>query len=144
MKRILAISIATLVAVSALGAGLASAKTVATVGTHKTSVGTILVDARGFTIYTFSKDARNQDACIKINGCIALWTPVTASGKPVAGAGVKASLLGSILIKGGKQVTYAGHPLYTYTGDSHPAETDYVNTSQSGGIWLAVSPSGAR
>jgi predicted lipoprotein with Yx(FWY)xxD motif len=110
---------------------------------HRTSVGTILVNGRGFTVYAFTKDGRNRDACEGIRGCASVWPPVTSSGKAIAGPGVKASLIGSITIPGGaKQVTYAGHPLYTYVGDSGPAQTAYVNFAAFGGHWPALNAAG--
>jgi predicted lipoprotein with Yx(FWY)xxD motif len=52
-------------------------------------------------------------------------------------------LIGTIrLANGKKQVTYAGHPLYTYVGDSAPGQTYYVNFFQFGGYWPAVNASG--
>ncbi|MFL5823941.1 MAG: hypothetical protein ACJ764_10915 [Solirubrobacteraceae bacterium] len=105
--------------------------------------GKILVNRRGFTLYAYSKDTRNKDACQDFPGCLGLWPAVTTKGKPVAGRGVKQSLLGTIKLKSGKrQVTYNGHPLYSYIGDSSPHQTSYINQFQSGGKWPAVSPSG--
>jgi predicted lipoprotein with Yx(FWY)xxD motif len=140
-------------AAGALAGGVATAATAATataarsatVKLASTSLGKILVDGSGFTVYVFSKDGRNQDTCIKVSGCTAVWPPLTTSGRPSAGRGVKSSLLGTISIgHGRKQVTYDGHALYTYTGDSGPAQTDYVGQSASGGVWDAITASGAR
>jgi len=108
-----------------------------------TRVGTILVNGRGRTVYAFTRDSRNRDACQQLSGCTRFWPPVTSAGRPIAGSGVKSSLLGTITIKGGaKQVTYAGHPLYTYSGDSGPGQTGYVNASAFGGHWPALNASG--
>jgi predicted lipoprotein with Yx(FWY)xxD motif len=110
---------------------------------RRTGVGTILVNGRGRTVYAFTRDSRNKDACQQISGCLRVWPPVTSAGRPIAASGVKPSLLGTITIKGGaKQVTYAGHPLYTYIGDSGPAQTSYVNFSAFGGRWPALNASG--
>jgi predicted lipoprotein with Yx(FWY)xxD motif len=110
---------------------------------RKTSVGTILVNARGRTLYAFSRDGHNRDACAKITNCLAAWPAVTTSGAPVAGKGVRRGLIGTIVLKRGvRQVTYAGHPLYTYIGDSAPAQTYYVNFFQYGGFWPAVNAAG--
>ena len=112
---------------------------------RKTRIGTILVNGGGRTVYMFTRDSRNKDTCQAISGCTRFWPPVTSGGKPVAGSGVKSSLLSTITIKGGaKQVTYAGHPLYTYSGDSGPAQTSYVNASAFGGRWPAVNSSGGQ
>jgi predicted lipoprotein with Yx(FWY)xxD motif len=115
-----------------------------TVHVVKSSDGAILVNSKGLTLYMFSADAKNKDNCIKQSGCASNWPPLTVSGKPTAGSGAKASLLGTISISGGKkQVTYAGHPLYTFTGDSSPAATDYIGQQGFGGTWYGVSASGS-
>jgi Secreted repeat of unknown function len=65
------------------------------------------------------------------------------SGKPGVGAGMRRSLVGTIKLAGGaRQVTYAGHPLYTYIGNSGPGDTSYVGLSQVGGMWLALTAAG--
>ena len=105
--------------------------------------GKILANAKGFTIYAFTRDATNKDKCVAIKGCKQTWPPVTTTGKPVAGTGVKQSLLGTITVPGvGKQVTYNGHPLYTYSADGGPHQTFYVNFSMFGGRWPAVNAQG--
>lgn len=145
MKRLQIIAVAGAILASALSAGLASASSPVKLGLHKTSVGTILVDSRGFTVYAFSRDMRNQDICLNIGGCAAAWPPLTTAAKPIAGPGLKRSLIGTISIKGGaKQVTYAGHPLYTYVGDTSPGSTEYVNVTASGGRWPALSGAGSE
>jgi predicted lipoprotein with Yx(FWY)xxD motif len=122
-------------------AGAASAGT--KIDLRSTHDGKILVNGGGFTLYAFTKDAAKRDNCMKVSGCIAVWSPLTTTGSPVAGPGVKASLLGTIPYKGSlKQVTYAGHPLYTYKGDDGPGATEYIGASQSGGRWPALSASG--
>jgi predicted lipoprotein with Yx(FWY)xxD motif len=114
-----------------------------TVKLAHSSVGSILVDSKGFTLYLFTADKKNSDHCVKVAGCLSAWPALTVSGKPTAGPGVKASLLGTITIKGGKkQVTYNGWPLYLYVNDSSPASTSYVGVSGFGGTWDAVSKSG--
>lgn len=108
------------------------------------SVGQILVDSRGFTVYQFTADHPNTDSCVKVTGCTSAWPPLTVSGQPTAGSGVKKSLLGTIKLPNGRhQVTYAGHPLYTYSLDSSPASTSYIGISAFGGTWLAVSATGS-
>jgi predicted lipoprotein with Yx(FWY)xxD motif len=110
---------------------------------RQTSLGKVLVDKAGFTLYVFTHDSKNRDTCVKISGCTGTWPVIKTKGKPVAGRGVKASLLGTItLAHGVKQVTYAGHPLYGYVGDSGPGQTDYVGQSQFGGTWYAINANG--
>jgi predicted lipoprotein with Yx(FWY)xxD motif len=134
--------------VAAIGTGamatLASASTgPAKLGLRKTSVGTILVNSRGFTLYAFTRDSRNHDACVQIKHCLSLWPVVATRGRPVAGKGVNPHLIGTITLRGGtRQVTYAGHPLYTYAGDTRPGQTFYVNFLQFGGRWPAVNAAG--
>jgi predicted lipoprotein with Yx(FWY)xxD motif len=107
----------------------------------RTSLGKIVENGGGFTVYMFTRDRRNRDNCS--TACKGVWPPVTTSGRPVAGPGIKRALIGTIkLPSGAKQVTYAGHPLYTYTGDGGPGETSYVGFSQFGGVWYAVNAAG--
>lgn len=123
------------------GAGAASRPTVKLA---QSSLGKILVTGSGRTLYAFTRDGRNTDRCLQVRGCTGVWPMLTSAHKPTAGPGVKASLLGSISLphRSARQVTYAGHPLYTYSGDSSPAATDYVGISQFGGTWLAVNAAG--
>ena len=143
MKRFGLLIMAVLAVALAFAVSAGAASSAAKVSLRKTSVGTILVNSKGFTLYVFSKDSKNTDACVKIGGCTAIWPPLTTATKPVAGSGVKAGLLGTISYKGNlKQVTYAGHPLYTYTGDSGPGSTSYVNQKAFGGRWPAINAAG--
>ena len=140
MKRILILA-AAIAGVAPATPGLARAHaSSAALQLRKTSVGTILVDARGFTLYAFTKDRRGKDMCATIGGCLSVWPLVTTGGKPIAGRGVASSLIGTVALKGGaRQITYAGHPLYTYSADSGPGQTSYVNVSQFGGRWPALN-----
>ena len=142
MKRIVLPSAA--IAVLALAASApASSNSRATVKAGNTSLGKILERKSGFTLYEFTRDRRNKDTCVSVRGCTATWPPLTTGGKPIAGTGVKSSLLGTItLAHGVKQVTYAGHPLYTYSGDSGPGQTGYVGTPEFGGTWYAGNAAG--
>jgi predicted lipoprotein with Yx(FWY)xxD motif len=111
----------------------------ATVQLRHTSLGNILVNSSGRTLYEFTKDHGNKNSCAAISGCSAAWPSLKASGKPTAGPGLKASLLSTTR---GNQVTYAGHPLYTYSGDSGPGKTSYVGVKAFGGAWYAINASG--
>lgn len=141
-----------LVAVSAVVvAALASASLAIAGGSpqkltlRQTSLGKILVARNGRTVYQFTHDRRNKDTCVGNMDCGTVWPPLTTHGKPIAGPGVKASLLGTItLAHGVKQVTYAGHPLYTYSGDMTQAEVDYIPAMSYGGTWLAINAAGKR
>jgi predicted lipoprotein with Yx(FWY)xxD motif len=114
-----------------------------TIKLGSTSIGKILTKNSGFTIYIFTRDKKNKDSCVKVSGCTDTWPPVTTKAKPIAGRGVKSSLLGTIKLPSGKlQVTYNGKPLYTYVGDFGPRQTDYVGTPQFGGTWYAIDANG--
>jgi predicted lipoprotein with Yx(FWY)xxD motif len=107
-----------------------------------TSLGKVLMTSAGFTLYEFTHDRANVDTCAKIHGCLRVWPALQTSGRPLAGRGVKASLLSSIALPGGaRQVTYAGHPLYTFARDIRGA-TLYVGIPEFGGHWNALRPSG--
>ena len=118
----------------------ANADRAAKIQVRRTGLGKILVDGSGNTLYLFTHDRRNQDTCVKINSCTGTWPMLKTSGKPVAGKGVKSSLLGMIrLAHGVKQVTYRGHPLYTYAFGGGPGDTSYAGTPEFGGTWDAVN-----
>ena len=125
------------------GVPTAHAARAATVQLRNTSLGKILIDASGFTLYEFTRDSRNKDTCVKVSGCSTVWPALSTRGNPTAGSGVKASLLSTIKLPGGaRQVTYAGHPLYRYSEATERAETAYVGVSHFGGKWLAVNAAG--
>jgi len=142
VRRIAVVGLATVALVCALGALAAARSRRPALQLRATRLGRILVDSRGYTVYAFTRDRRNQDACARIPNCLAAW-PVVGPSRPLAGPGVKARLIGTIRLRGGvRQLTYAGHPLYTYIGDSRPAQTTYVNLLQFGGRWPALTASG--
>lgn len=128
---------------SASAASAATHRRPAKILLHKTALGMILVNRSGYTLYAFTKDTKNHDACQNVRACLQVWPAVISNGAPVAGPGVKARLLGTIKLKDGKrQVTYAGQPLYTYIADSSPGQTSYVNIYQFGGRWPALNAAG--
>lgn len=101
-------------------------------------LGHILVDAEGLTLYAFTRDSAEQSACT--GGCSDIWPPLTVEEDPVAGEGVNTDMLGTLTRgDGGIQVTYNGHPLYTYSEDMGPGDT---NGQGFGGSWFVVSPDG--
>ena len=144
-NRLMAVSAALLVLVvtAALAAVTASASGAANVQVkvRTTSLGKILVTAQGHTLYLFAPDKRGKSVCY--GSCASYWPPLLVSGKPSAGVGVNASLLGVTTRKDGKhQVTYNGHPLYTYVGDKAAGKTSGQGLNLSGGLWWVVSPAG--
>jgi len=113
------------------------------VSQRQTSLGKILVSSSGRTLYEFTRDRTNSNMCAPISGCSEAWPPLQSAGRPLAGSGVRSSLLSTIRLAGGaRQVTYAGHPLYLYSGDSGPGETSYVGARAFGGNWYAINSSG--
>ena len=111
------------------------------VSIHKTALGKVLADARGHTLYLFEKDKNGMSSC---NGaCAAYWPAAFTAAKPRAGAGVRASLLGRTKRSDGRrQVTYAGHPLYTFVGDKKAGQTTGEGLTDFGAAWDAIAPNG--
>lgn len=108
---------------------------------QKTSIGKVVANAQGHTLYMFRKDHGTTSACY--GSCATYWPPLVTKGKPVAGAGIKASLLGTSKRKDGKlQVTYKGHPLYAYTLDKKPGQTKGEGSKLFGASWYALTPTG--
>jgi predicted lipoprotein with Yx(FWY)xxD motif len=114
----------------------------ATIGAQSEGdLGTILVDSNGLTIYLFEKDSGSKSACF--GGCAAAWPPVRASGKPTAGSGLNASLIGTTpRSDGAAQVTYNGHPLYLFAGDQSAGQTNGQGLTEFGGSWFALNSAG--
>jgi predicted lipoprotein with Yx(FWY)xxD motif len=114
-----------------------------TVKTASTGVGTILVDGEGKTIYLFQKDRGPQSTCS--GACLAHWPAVTTTGKPQAGSGVTASMLStSKRSDGTTQVTYAGHPLYYFSGDSSAGAMSGQGVAAFGADWYVLGPNGKK
>jgi predicted lipoprotein with Yx(FWY)xxD motif len=105
------------------------------------SLGTFLVDAKGRTLYLWDADKGAMSTC---NGaCATDWPPLTTKVAPKAGTGVKASLLGTSKRSDGTlEVTYAGHPLYYFAGDSSAGQTTGQGSGSFGAPWWVVSPAG--
>jgi len=109
----------------------------------KTTLGRVLVDARGRTLYLFEKDKQGKSACT--GQCAVFWPPLISSGKPLATAGAKASLLGTTKRADGRlQVTYKHHPLYTFVQDTDKGQTNGEEANAFGAEWYAVSAAGAK
>ncbi len=114
----------------------------ATVSLRTTKLGPILVNSKGHTLYLFSKDRNGTSACS--GNCARFWPPLVSQAKPTAGAGVKASLLGTTRRSNGSlQVTYNKHPLYSYTLDKQAGQTHGEGSLAFGAKWYAVSAKGA-
>ena len=114
-----------------------------TVDVRKSDLGTMLTDSTGRTVYLFEKDKGNASTCY--GSCATAWPPLTTSGTPKAGSNVTASALGTTKRKdGSSEVTYHGHPLYYYVGDSGPGSTSGQGVDQFGAEWYVLAPSGNK
>jgi predicted lipoprotein with Yx(FWY)xxD motif len=103
--------------------------------------GRVIADGRGEAFYLFDKESTKKSKCY--GECARAWPPVLTKGRPRAGKGAKAKLLGTTKRTNGKlQATYAGQPLYYYVDDS-PGTILCQDVSEFGGLWLVVKPSGA-
>jgi len=102
------------------------------------SLGKILADGKGKTLYIFTKDGPDQSNCDA--KCLANWPPLVSSGAPKLGPGVDASLIGTaVLADGAKIVTYDHMPLYYFINDTMPGQTSGQDV---GSVWYVVSPDG--
>ena len=113
----------------------------ATVSVADTGLGKILVDSQGKTLYLFEQDTGTKSTCS--GACATAWPPLRASGKPTVGGGAQASLIGTTPRSDGKpQVTYNGHPLYGYQGDSKPGDANGQGINAFGAPWYVLSATG--
>lgn len=104
-------------------------------------LGEILVDSEGLTLYDFHKDKGTTSSCY--GACAAAWPPLLTEGDPQAQGAADRGMLGTTERKDGTvQVTYAGHPLYTYAGDKQPGEANGNDVDQFGAEWYALQPNG--
>jgi predicted lipoprotein with Yx(FWY)xxD motif len=104
-------------------------------------LGMVLVDSKGFVLYDFHKDQGTTSACY--GACAEGWPPLLTEGEPQPSNGANASLLGTTERKDGTtQVTYRGHPLYTFAGDQKPGEANGNAISAFGGQWYALKGNG--
>jgi predicted lipoprotein with Yx(FWY)xxD motif len=136
----LAVAARVLLAVAVAGANPpAPAATGTGTALKTTTIGgtTVLTNARGFTLYSFAPDTPTTSKCY--GSCAAYWPPVT--GTATASPGLPGRV-GTIARTGGsRQLTYDGHPLYTYIGDSGPGQAKGNNLNLNGGLWHEVSVS---
>ena len=121
----------------------APAATGAVVATATTGLGETLVDGNGHTVYRFANDTGSTSTC---NGeCANDWPPVAApDNMPATAPGVTAQLGSTTRDDGSKQLTVAGHPVYTFEGDTAPGQTNGNGVTLNGGRWSAVAPTGSK
>jgi predicted lipoprotein with Yx(FWY)xxD motif len=119
-----------------------SSAAASTVNLRNTSVGRILVDGKGRTLYLFEADKPNMSNCSA--ACLSLWPVLPSQGKPHAGPGVMAAKLGTTTTSGKQQVTYNGHPLYHYAGDQKAGDTTGQGLNQFGAKWYVLAATGNK
>jgi predicted lipoprotein with Yx(FWY)xxD motif len=153
-KRLVSAALTTIliagIAVIVLAVGGGSAKTPphptaagSAIGTRITSLGTTLVDAQGRTLYLFEGDRANVSRLSSAG--LSVWPRFTGSATVKAVNGAQASKLGMITSPSGvRQVTYGGHPLYYYVGDTKPGSTRGQRLNQFGALWYVLDASGKR
>jgi predicted lipoprotein with Yx(FWY)xxD motif len=156
--RLLAVVLLALLGLVAAGCGGSSASSAPKSGvagaSHSTSsvavttrklsgLGTVLVNAKGRTLYAFMKDQQRHVTCT--GACASIWLPLKwkGAGKPTAGGAAKSALLGTDMNpSGGRVVTYNKWPLYTYSGDTAAGQHKGEGLNLNGGRWYVMSPSG--
>jgi predicted lipoprotein with Yx(FWY)xxD motif len=121
------------------GHGGSGSVSIKTMGTSK---GTVLATAAGLTLYWFAKDTARRSDCT--GSCASYWPPLMGSATAAAGTSLPRGF-GTIKRADGKtQITYDGHPLYTYTGDRSAGQITGNDLDASGGLWWAITPSGSE
>jgi len=106
-----------------------------------TALGMILTTGRGLTVYAFEADHGTTSACT--GACAAAWPPVTIGGARITVPGGAGALAGQITRPGGvHQLTYAGHPLYTFAGDAGPGATNGQGSQAFGARWDVLTQAG--
>jgi predicted lipoprotein with Yx(FWY)xxD motif len=112
----------------------------ATVGVANENLGNILVDSQGRTLYLFRSDSGTKSACT--SACAIDWPPLRATDKPTVGGGAASIVATSARSDGKPQITYNGHPLYLFSGDQKPGDTNGEGVNAFGGLWYALSSAG--
>lgn len=126
---------------SAAAGGSSASGGATTITTASAAGGTILTDGSGHAVYLFAKDTGSTSTCS--GACAGAWPAVTTAGSAIAAGSAKASDLGTITRSDGtKQVTYDGHPLYYFAGDSGPGMATGQGINNFGAKWWLVAPTG--
>jgi predicted lipoprotein with Yx(FWY)xxD motif len=141
ITRVFAVSLLSLAAAVALAAPAVGATGSAKIHVGSSKLGRVLVNSSGHTLYMWAHDKGSSSTCY--GQCAQYWPPVITSGKPQGLGGARASLLGTTKRHDGrKQVTYNGHPLYTFVMDTKPGQTKGEGLTGFGGRWDPVSIAG--
>jgi predicted lipoprotein with Yx(FWY)xxD motif len=147
MSRLPALGLAVVVAVAltvGVAAEAATPSSPAKVGVRSTKLGKVLVNGKGVTLYLFEKDKKGKSACS--GACAKAWPPLLTKGKPkVSGSAVKSKLGTTKRSDGTTQVTYGGHPLYTFIKDANKAgRTTGEGVDAFGAEWYVVGTNGKK
>src|SRR3954453_6228528 len=119
----------------------AAAKKKPTVALHNTSLGKVIVDSKGRTLYQFGADTKNRSNCA--DACAGNWPPAAAPSKPTVAKGLSQRKLKVIKrTDGTKQLSYAGHPLYRFIADPKAGDVNGQGINAFGGVWHVVAASG--
>ena len=98
------------------------------------ATGTYLVDAKGMTLYFFTKDTPGQSACT--GECLVKWPPLQAEAVTV-GQGLEGKDFGRLARDGAKQVTYRGYPLYYFFKDEQAGDRKGQGVNN---VWYVIDP----
>ena len=127
----------------AAASGSAPSAAAASVSVANSPLGQLLVDGSGRTLYLFEGDTGATSTCK--DACAQAWPPLLAPGNPTAGSGATAAELGTTTrTDGTTEVTYHGHPLYTYVADTKAGDTNGQGLNQFGAKWYVLSPAGDK
>lgn len=131
------------IATAAAAPAVAVASSSTTISSGKVKAGTVVVNSSGLTLYSFAHDSKNKSTCY--GSCAKVWIPLAAKGSVVvkSGSGLSQQLAGKFKRTDGTyQVTYGGHPLYHFTGDTKAGQQNGENKKLNGGRWFVVGKSG--
>jgi predicted lipoprotein with Yx(FWY)xxD motif len=161
MLKKISVSVLTLVAFSLAGCGGGSGSSPNTTTTRSSrpaaqpgtkfatasvpGVGTVLVDAKGRTVYILTSSGQKNVSCSDASGCTASWPDLPlpdGTSAAEAGMGVRASLFGTMKEGGETYPTYNGYRMYEYTGDSGRAQANGQGVKSFGGTWYMLDASG--
>jgi predicted lipoprotein with Yx(FWY)xxD motif len=141
LARVLALAALVLGAAFLTMPAAAATRSGAVVKLGGSSFGRILVDSHGRTLYLWAHDKHHKSTCY--GACAAYWPALTTKGKPKAIGGSRKALLGTTRRRDGRlQVTYHGHPLYRFAGDTAAGQTSGAGLTDFGGRWDPVSAAG--
>jgi predicted lipoprotein with Yx(FWY)xxD motif len=132
---VIAVALATV-----MGSGQAAPGAAARLTVRSTEYGKALFGPSGKVVYVFGADRGSTSRCYGV--CAKAWPPLLTTGRPLAGPGVRAELLGTTKRKNGTlQVTYNRHPLYYYEADTR-GKIMCQHARMHGGLWLIIKPNG--